>query len=66
MPRLCFGESGTKLNTHPAELGRDRRQEKSILEGLVQEEGLKAVGFLKLESKTQRGTENTLQMQADI
>lgn len=39
--------------------GRDRRQEKKkiTLEGLVQEGGLKTVGFLKLELKTQRGAE---------
>lgn len=66
MPSLYFGESGTRLNTHPQSWGRDRRQEKITLEGLVQEGGLKVVGFLKLESKTQRGAENTLQMQTDI
>lgn len=66
MPSLCFGESGTKLNTHPQSWGRDRRKEKITLEDLVQEGGLKAVGFLKLESKTQRGAENTLQTQTDI
>lgn len=64
MPSLCFGESATKLNTHPAEVGQEQeaRENYSGRSG----PGLKAVGFLKLESKTQRGAENTLQMQADI
>lgn len=64
MPSLCFGKSRTKLNTHPAEVGQGQgaRENQSGRSG----PGLKAVGFLKLESKTQRRAENTLQMQAGI
>ena len=63
MQSLCFGKSEHKLKRVQRSWGRREERDKMALEGLVQEGGLKVVGFLKLElKKTDRGAENSLQI----